>query len=150
MGITKTRIGAGIFLFLLLLASMASMTTPAKADVVVIVAANAPVNGLSAAQVADIFLSKSGTFPDGAAVVPIDQADGSAIRNEFYAKAIGKTPELLKAYWSKMIFTGQAEPPREIADSEKIKKLIANNPHYIGYIDRNSVDASVKVVMIVH
>jgi ABC-type phosphate transport system substrate-binding protein len=132
-------------LFPLLLA-----TSPAYAEVVVIVAANAPVSGLSAAQVSDIFLSKSGTFPDGAAVVPIDQADGSAIRLEFYRKTIGKTPELLKAYWSKMIFTGQGEPPREIADSEKIKKLIANNPHYIGYIDRSGVDASVKIIMVVH
>jgi ABC-type phosphate transport system substrate-binding protein len=140
------RIGLGLFLPLMLLTSMTSLT---KADVVVIVAANAPVNGLSVEQVADIFLCKSGTFPDGALVVPIDQADGSAIRNEFYAKATGKTPELLKAYWSKMIFTGQGEPPREIADSEKIKRLVANNSHYIGYIDKSSVDASVKVVMIV-
>jgi ABC-type phosphate transport system substrate-binding protein len=141
------RIVLSLLLFFMLETSATSL---ARADVVVIVAANAPVNGLSAAQVADIFLSKSGTFPDGAVVVPIDQADGSAIRTEFYTKAIGKTPELLKAYWSKMIFTGQGEPPRELADSEKIKKLVANNPHYIGYIDRSSVDASVKIVMVVH
>jgi ABC-type phosphate transport system substrate-binding protein len=124
--------------------------TVANAEVVVIVAANAPVSGLTVEQVSDIFLSKSGTFPDGVAVVPIDQADGSMIRAEFYRKAIGKSPELLKAYWSKMIFTGQGEPPREVADGEKIKKLVANNPHYIGYIDKSNVDASVKVIMVVH
>lgn len=122
----------------------------ASAEIVVIVAANSPVSSLSVAQVSDIYLAKSGTFPNGAVVVPIDQADGSTVRTEFYAKATGKTPELLKAYWSKMIFTGQGEPPREIADSEKIKKLVANNPHYIGYIDKSAVDASVKVVASVH
>jgi hypothetical protein len=49
-----------------------------------------------------------------------------------------------------MIFTGQGEPPREIADSDKIKKLVANNPRYIGYIDKSNVDTSVKVVATVH
>jgi ABC-type phosphate transport system substrate-binding protein len=119
----------------------------AAAQIVVIVSSDSPVAALSPAQVSDIFLSKTGTFPGGVQVVPIDQADGSPIRLEFYSKTTGKTPELLKAYWSKMIFTGQGEPPREVADSEKIKKLVAANPHYIGYIDKSAVDASVKMVL---
>ena len=119
----------------------------AQAEIVVIVSANSPVTSLSQSQVSDIFLSKSGTFPGGAQVVPIDQADGSQIRVDFYSKTTGKSPELLKAYWSKMIFTGQGEPPREISDSDKIKKLVANNPHYIGYIDKSALDSSVKMVM---
>lgn len=118
-----------------------------KAEIVVIVAANSPVTSLTQAQVSDIFLSKNAVFPGGSLAVPLDQAEGSPIRLEFYGKTTGKTPELLKAYWSKMIFTGQAEPPREIADAEKIKKLVANNPHYIGYIDKSAVDASVKTVL---
>jgi hypothetical protein len=117
------------------------------AEIVVIVAANSPIATLSQAEVSDIFLCKSATFPGGSQAVPIDQAEGSPIRLEFYSKTTGKTPELLKAYWSKMIFTGQGEPPREITDSEKIKKLVANNPHYIGYIDKNAVDSSVKMVL---
>jgi ABC-type phosphate transport system substrate-binding protein len=133
----------------LLLLGMVSASVQAG-DIVVIVASGSPVNTLSVAQVSDIFLAKSGTFPAGGPAVPIDQADGSAIRTEFYAKATGKSPELLKAYWSKMIFTGQGEPPREIADSDKIKKLVANNPRYIGYIDKSNVDTSVKVVATVH
>jgi ABC-type phosphate transport system substrate-binding protein len=124
-------------------------STAAWSEIVVIVSANAPVTALSVAQVSDIFLCKTSNFPDGAAVVPIDQADGSAIRQEFYAKATGKSPELLKAYWSKLIFTGQGEPPREMADSEKIKKLVAHNRNYIGYIDNSAVDASVKTVFTV-
>lgn len=133
----------------LLLLGMVSVGARAG-DIVVIVASNSPVASLSPAQVSDIFLAKSGTFPAGGAAVPIDQADGSAIRNEFYAKVTGKSPELLKAYWSKMIFTGQGEPPREISDSDKIKKLVANNPRYIGYIDKSNVDTTVKIVSTVH
>ncbi len=124
-------------------------TATASAEIVVIVSTHASVTALNVVQVSDIFLGKTGNFPDGDAVIPIDQADGSTIRQEFYAKTTGKSPELLKAYWSKLIFTGQGEPPREVADSEKIKKLVANNPHYIGYIDKSAVDASVKTVLTV-
>lgn len=118
-----------------------------QGQIVVIVAAKSPVTTLSPAQVSDIFLSKNTVFPDGGIAVPLDQAEGSPIRLEFYGKTTGKSPELLKAYWSKMIFTGQGEPPREIADAEKIKKLVANNPHFIGYVDKSAVDSSVKAVL---
>lgn len=123
--------------------------TTAYSEIVVIVSADSAVVALSVQQVSDIFLCKTGKFPDGEMVVPIDQADGSTIRREFYAKATGKSPELLKAYWSKVIFTGQGEPPREVADSEKIRNLVAKNPNYIGYIDKSAVDASVKMVFTV-
>ncbi len=122
-------------------------TAQSQAEIVVIVSANSPVATLSEAQVSDIFLCRNATFPGGSQAVPIDQAEGSPIRLEFYSKTTGKTPELLKAYWSKMIFTGQGEPPRELSDSEKIKKMVANNPHYIGYIDKSAVDSSVKMVL---
>ena len=123
--------------------------SPTVPEVVVIVSAKAPVETLSVAQVADIFLGKSANFPNGARAVPIDQADGSAIRRAFYAKATGKSPQLLKAYWSKLIFTGQGEPPREVMDSAAIKKLVAANPNFIAYVEKSAVDVSVRTVLTV-
>lgn len=131
-----------------LCAVMASaLASSASAEIVVIVASNSPLGAITTAQVADIFLSKSGTTPDGRTAVPIDQADGSAIRQEFYLKATGKSRQLLRAYWSTLIFTGRAEPPREVSDSARIKKLVAGNPGFIGYIDRSELDASVKPIL---
>jgi ABC-type phosphate transport system substrate-binding protein len=121
----------------------------ASPEVVVIVSNKNPLTVLSVEQVSDIFLGKTANFPDGTAAVPIDQSENSPLRQEFYVKATGKTAQLLKAYWSKMIFTGRGEPPREVPDSATIRKLVADNPNYIGYVDRNAVDASVKVVLTV-
>jgi len=137
-----------LFPVALIVVSRGLFANAALPEVVVIVSADAPVATLSAAQVSDIFLGKSASFPNGAMAVPIDQADGSAVRQEFYAKATGKSPQLLKAYWSKLIFTGQGEPPREATGSAAIKKLVAKNPNFIGYVDKNAVDASVKTVLI--
>ena len=136
-----------IFAVVLVVASGALLTRVVSAEVVVIVSANAPVATLSAAQVSDIFLGKTASFPGGGAAIPIDQADGSEIRQEFYARVTRKSPQLLKAYWSKLIFTGQGEPPREVMDRRAIRKLVAGNPSFIGYIESDAVDASVKIVL---
>lgn len=120
------------------------------AELVVIVSAKSPVGALRADQVADIFLGQVGHFPDGSEAVALDQGVGSPLRNEFYAKVTAKTPALVKAYWSKMIFTGRGHPPREAQNSAAIRKLVADNPALIGYIDKSALDASVKPVLMVH
>jgi ABC-type phosphate transport system substrate-binding protein len=116
---------------------------------VVIVSAKSDIGALRPEQVADIFLGQIASFPDGADAVAVDQSIGSPLRNEFYAKVTSKSPPLLKAYWSKMIFTGRGEPPRQVASNEAIRKLVAANPALIGYIDKAALDGSVRAVLMV-
>ena len=94
----------------------------------------------------DIFLGKASRFPDGNQAVAIDQNEGVAARDEFYTLFANKTAAQLKAYWSKIIFTGRGQPPREVSSSIEVRKFIAANPGAIGYIERNLVDESVIVV----
>jgi ABC-type phosphate transport system substrate-binding protein len=117
-----------------------------KADVVAVVSAKSPITSLSMSQVADIFSGKASRFPNGVQALPIDQAEGSAIRNEFYSKVVGKNAAQIKAYWSKIIFTGRGQPPPIVSNNIEMKKRISDNPAAIGYIDRSLVDESVKVV----
>jgi ABC-type phosphate transport system substrate-binding protein len=117
-----------------------------KADVVAVVSANSPIATLSMSQVADIFFGKASRFPNGIQAVPIDQAEGSAVRDEFYSKVVGKTAAQIKAYWSKIIFTGRGQPPPTVSNNSEMKKRISENPAAIGYIDRSLVDESVRVV----
>jgi ABC-type phosphate transport system substrate-binding protein len=119
----------------------------ALADVVVVVSAKSPVKSLTANQVLDIFLGRSGRFPNGGRAVPIDQQEGVAARNEFYTKLSGKSGAQLKAYWSKIIFTGRGQPPTAVADGYDVKRTLAANPSAIGYIDQSLVDDSVTVVL---
>lgn len=121
-------------------------TCEAAPDVVVVVSAKNPTTTLSKNQIVDIFLGKADRFPDGSRAVPIDQAEGSAQRDEFYLKAAGKSSAQLKAYWSKIIFTGRGRPPRDVASSIEVKQFIVENPNAIGYIESNLVDAKVKVM----
>jgi ABC-type phosphate transport system substrate-binding protein len=118
----------------------------AMADVVVVVSAKSPVGALSKAQVEDIFLRKTIRFPSGAEAVVIDQAEGSAVRDEFYDKVFGKSAAQIKAYWSKIIFTGRGQPPPSVSNTIEMLKRISANPAAIGYIDREMMNDTVRVV----
>ncbi len=119
----------------------------AQADVVVVVGAKSSVGALTDDQVGQIFLGKAATFPNGGQAVPVDQAEGAGPRNEFYTKVTGKDAAQVKSYWSKIIFTGKGQPPKEVPGNGDVKKLVADNPNMIGYIDKSAVDGSVKVVL---
>jgi ABC-type phosphate transport system substrate-binding protein len=118
-------------------------------ELVVIVSSKSPVTSLRQEQVADIFLGQIASFPGGADVVALDQTIGSPERDEFYSKVTAKTRPLVKAYWTKMIFTGRGQPPKEAGSNAAIRKMVADNPSLIGYIDKSALDASVKTVLLV-
>jgi len=134
----------------LLLLSIALLCGGARAaDLLVIVSAKTPAMSLRADQVADIFLAQDARLPNGANVTPLDLPVGSPLRDQFYQKVAAKTPALARAYWTKMVFTGRGQPPREIGNSVAMRKLVAANPGYIGYIDSAALDDSVQVVLTV-
>lgn len=131
-------------LFLVVAVSAAN----AYADVVVVVSAKSAITELTAGQITKIFLGKVETFPNGGNAVPLDQAEGSPSRNEFYFKIANKSPAQLSAYWTKIIFTGDGYPPKQLEDSADVIKAIANNPSAIGYIDKRLVNSSVRVILV--
>ncbi len=136
------RIGLGVVGLALSLAGGTTM-----AEVVAVVSSRCPVSALSKNQVVDIFLGRASRFPDGEQALPIDQSEGSAARDEFYAKYAGKSAAQLKAHWAKIIFTGRGQPPEDVSNSNDVKKLVVKNPRAIGYIEKNLVDGSVRVLL---
>lgn len=122
-------------------------TTCALAEVVVVVSAKSKINSMTMSQVAQIFLGKTSKLPDGKDAVPLDQLEGSEIRNEFYSKVTGKDPAQINAYWSKIIFTGDGQPPKVVTGNDSVKKAVIKNLNAIGYIDKSAVDKKVKVIL---
>ena len=122
----------------------------AAAETVVIVAASNPVTTLSADQVSDLFLGRASSFPSGANATPLDQADSSAVRDDFYTKVANKSAAQVKALRAKLVFTGKGQSPKDVGDSSGVKQAVAANPAAIGYVDKSAVDASVKIVLNLH
>ncbi|WP_340677052.1 phosphate ABC transporter substrate-binding protein [Paraglaciecola sp.] len=103
-------------------------------------------NVLDSSIVSRIFLGKEKSFADGNQTVPVNQEEGNAVTEEFNADVLNKSSSQLKAYWSKLVFTGKGSPPIDVANDADVIKLIATNPNMIGYVDASKVDDSVKVV----
>ena len=121
-------------------AAALAASVPALAEVVVVVNPKAAESSMTKDQVAQFFLGKS------SAMTPVDQSEDSPQRAEFYKKVTDKDASQAKALWSKLVFTGKATMPKEVANSAAVKAAVAANPKAIGYMDKASVDASVKVV----
>ena len=119
----------------------------ARADVVAVVSSKSQITALSKNQVLDIFLGKRTRFPDGSSVIPIDQAEGSAARDEFYTRLADMSPAQVKAFWARIIFTGRGQPPKSVATGLEAKRLLIADPNTIAYIDQSLVDSSVRVVL---
>ena len=121
-------------------AAIVAASVPAFAEVVVVVNPKAAEASMTKDQVAQFFLGKS------SAMTPIDQPDDAPIRAEFYKKVTDKEASQAKALWSKLVFTGKATMPKEVANSAAVKSAVAANPKAIGYMEKSAVDATVKVV----
>ncbi len=107
-----------------------------------------PSNSASLSQkdIANLFLGKKKSFPGGGQAIPVNQEEGSAVREGFNDSVLGKSSSQLKSYWSRLIFTGKGTPPKEVGGDADVVGLVAANPNTIGYVDAGAVSGDVKVV----
>ncbi|MBC3831302.1 hypothetical protein H8K33_07265 [Undibacterium amnicola] len=122
-------------------AALSSISLPAWSELVIVVNPLNDIKSMTPSQVAQYFLGGSVQF------TPLEQANGSPIRLEFYKKVLEKEPPQVQAIWARIVFTGKGKPPRELKSSEDIKKAIRENVNAIGYIEKAAVDDSVKVLI---
>ena len=131
---------------LVLAAALGAASAGVFAQVAVVVNPKSPLTALTADQVSGIFLGKSNTLPSGGTALPTDLPDSAPAHDLFYTKVTGKSSAQVKAAWSRLVFSGKATPPKELATAADVKKFVAANPDAIGYIEKSAVDSSVKVV----
>lgn len=109
------------------------------ADLVVI--GHPSASTLSKAQVADIYLGKtnSGTL--------YDLPENSPLYAAFYQEATGRNVSQVKSTWARLVFSGQAQAPTQLPDSDAVKRAVAEDPRAIGYIEKSALDSSVKLLL---
>jgi ABC-type phosphate transport system substrate-binding protein len=138
----------------IILCTLVGFISVAQADIAVIVN---PVNSgvsLKMSDVQAIFLGLQTKLPNGATVVPFDQAEGQAIRQTFYQLVAGKNSVEMKTYWSRLNFTGRATPPTVLSDSNAVRAKVASDKNAIGYVDaslaKNTDSVSIALLIPTH
>jgi len=131
----------------LLLVSALLLSQASMAQVAVVVSAQSSATPLTIEQVSALFLGKSDQLPGAGAVTLFDQPEPATVRENFYTKVTGKSAAQVKAVWARLVFSGKATLPKELANSADVKKALASNPKAVGYIEKSAVDSSVKVLL---
>lgn len=104
-------------------------------------------NSFTQQELESIFMVKKSAFADGSKAAPYYLVADDAVRNQFDEKILGKSSSQLKAYWSKLVFTGKGTPPAELANSAEAVAKVAADPAAIAYVDKSAVTGAVKVVL---
>lgn len=129
--------------FLVALAASQLLVAGAYADSDVVVIVNPAASSLTKEQVSDLYLGKNRSFK------PVDLPNSAPVKAEFYQKVTQHDLAQVKATWARLLFTGQAQAPKELADAAAVKKAVAADAKAVGYISKSEVDSSVKVALTV-
>lgn len=123
-----------------------ALSFAATADVAVIIH---PSNSATLSQddISKIFTGRAKSFTDGKTAEPLNLIESIPTKSDFDQKALGRSSSQMKAYWSKLVFTGKGTPPKEMASEQEVLDAVAKNPAAIGYVSSAAVNTNVKVAL---
>lgn len=119
-----------------------------RADIVVIVHPDNPVQSMTPHEVSDLYLGRSRTFSmTSTPAVAYEQPADSPLREAFFRALNGMRIKQVNAYWARLRFSGEVLPPATLPDSQQVLEAVSRNRAAIGYIDSTLLNRSVKVVL---
>lgn len=115
-------------------------------DLVVVVNASSGVERLTRDEVINLFMGRTRKLATGLTALPIDQGGVAPDRARFYRALVGKELPEINAYWARLIFSGQAYPPRQAESEAEVLEILHNTKGAIAYVDRKLVDRRLRIV----
>lgn len=120
---------------------------PAAAELVVIAHPNSGIEHLNKDEVINIYMGRYRKLSSGVTALPVDLAIPPGDKAHFYMHLMGKELAEINSYWARLMFSGQASPPRQALNADEMMDVVSNSRGAIGYIDKKHVDKRVKVVL---
>lgn len=124
------------------------LSAVAVADIAIIAHPDFAADSATAEDVKRLFLGKTTTI-SGEHATPIDQKNDDAERAQFYDTVVKKTASQLRAYWSRLVFTGKGKPPKTFDGDAEVVSAVAADSSLIGYVDIEAVTGDVKILLTV-
>jgi hypothetical protein len=115
-------------------------------EVVVVVHPAAPVRALSGAELEPIFLTTRSEWGDGSHIIPFNLPPKTQPRVDFDEAALHMGAEEVARFWIDRRVRGGNRPPRQVPTPQLMVSVVAHLPGAIGYVPRNTVDGSVRIV----
>jgi ABC-type phosphate transport system substrate-binding protein len=106
-------------------------------NLTVIVNSQNPMTSLSRSQLADFYLKKVKSWPDGVPLRVFDRNDNSVLRKEFLKYILHRTPRDIELYWiGQKLYTGHSAPTQVSTDT-MVEIMVSRFPGAIGYISKD-------------
>jgi len=118
-------------------------------DIAIIAHPSANTSNLTQETVRDLYLGNR-QYVAQTRFIPLDQDGDSKIRQVFYERLIDKPENQVISHWSRLIFTGKGQAPISLTGDNSIIQFVKNNPNVIGYVDKDFVDETIKVVFVLN
>ena len=118
-----------------------------RAEIVLVTAMDSAIEELSRDEAEQLYLGRRATLSARGALILLDLPSGP-VRDQFYRLLTGKNPSQIRAYWSRMVFTGRALPPTESANVSDAHRILLENPNAIAYLPATyAEDPSLRVLL---
>ena len=133
------------FLFLVpsLIVFLVSM---ASAELVIIVNKDNPANNIPMSKLKQVYTGDLKLWDNSKKVVPVDLSEKDPMAIKFVTTVLGVDMDTKRAYWIKKVFSGAGTPPHVEKDEKSVVKFVATEAGAIGYVQKENVDNSVKVI----
>jgi ABC-type phosphate transport system substrate-binding protein len=103
---------------------------------------------LSREEVRRIFVGEKSSWPGGKRIAVLMLAPDQPERRVILRELLKMNESDYTKYFLQAAFTGRIEAaPRELPSAEQMKARLAANPNAIGYLNKQDVDESLKVVL---
>ncbi len=116
----------------------------------VIVHQDNPTDSMTRAEVSRLLLKKMSrwSFGDKPPAHPVDQAQGTSIRDDFSQVIHKRSSSAVRSYWQQRIFSGRGVPPPEASSDEEVVEFVKDDLGGIGYVARGTSLDGVKSIEI--
>mgnify|MGYP001454075709 CR=1 FL=1 len=120
--------------WIVLVSILLTLAAPAaRAEIVLVTAIDSTVSELSRDEAEQLYMGRRAALSARGALLLLDLPTGP-VRDQFYRLLTGKNPSQIRAYWSRMVFTGRALPPTESADASDAHRILLENPNAVAYL----------------
>lgn len=121
-------------------------TASAGASLVVVMNTNSNVDSLTREEVINIFLGRFRQLPNGQAALPIDQSQDPELQADFYQRLVNKKPAEIRAYWSRLVFSGKTSPPYQAKSDQDSLQWLLGTPGGVGYMRSDARPPQLKAI----
>lgn len=131
----------------LVIALVVACTTQAQANFYIVVQTANPQPALTQKQAVDLFMGRNRAFANGDVVQVFDLPRDNPRHAAFYQALTGMSPAQVNSYWSRLMFSGQSLPPKDLADEAAMIEMVRRNPHAMGWLSKEPTDKALRTLL---